>query len=151
MRMSGLDPRATTFSAWSSRPILLFTHDLFWKTGIHFERHGIVSGIIIPPHFRQAPALLSCDKYMVRWPGPFGSGFLSPQPPGIVGIGPIARVNPHLGPTKVGPFSFGGVPSFRDTGFRLNLESRSVIESRFRVRAKARPGMTSQMKISAAM
>ena len=95
-----------TFSAWSCRPILLFTHDLFWKTGIHFERHGIVSGIIIPPHFRQAPALLSCDKYMVRWPGPFGSGFLSPQPPGIVGIGPIAQVNPHLGPTKVGPFCF---------------------------------------------
>jgi len=25
----------------------------------------------------------------VRWPGPFGSGFLSPQPPGVVRIGPV--------------------------------------------------------------
>src|SRR5215831_9691997 len=68
-------------------------------------RHGNVSGIIMPPHFRPAPAVLDCDKSALRWPGPFGSGFLSPQPPGIVGIGPSA-VNTGLGPTKVGPFLF---------------------------------------------
>ena len=44
----------------------------------------------MPPHFRQPLALQGCDKKSLRWPGPFGFGFLSPQPPGIVGIGPIA-------------------------------------------------------------
>src|ERR1700761_4968138 len=73
------------------------------------RRHGIVSGIIIPPHFRQATAPLGCEKILLRWPGPFSSGFLSPQPPGAVGIGPVRRiVYPHTGPTKVGPFSFWG-------------------------------------------
>src|ERR1700712_1103608 len=72
--------------------------------------HGIVSGIIITPDFRQATARLACEKKLLRWPGPFGSGFLSPQPPGVVGIGPVRRgVNLlYLGPTKVGPFSFQG-------------------------------------------
>jgi hypothetical protein len=51
--------------------------------------HGIVSGILLLPHFRQPPAPLGCDKKILRWPGPFGSGFLSPQPPGAVGIGPV--------------------------------------------------------------
>src|SRR3977135_94203 len=72
------------------------------------RRHGIVSGIIIPPNFCQAPALLNCEKRGLRWPDPFGSGFLSPQPPGAVGIGPVRRkAHRHCGPTRVGPFSFG--------------------------------------------
>jgi hypothetical protein len=54
-------------------------------------RHGIVSGIIILPNFRPSTALVGCDKQILRWPGPFGSGFLSPQPPGAVGIGPVRR------------------------------------------------------------
>ena len=54
-----------------------------------FGRHGIVSGIIIPPNFRQSSAHLDCEKRLLRWPGPFGPGFLSPQPPGVVGIGPV--------------------------------------------------------------
>src|SRR5215217_3127872 len=71
--------------------------------------HGIVSGILLLPYFRQPPAPLGCDKIILRWPGPFGSGFLSPQPPGAVGIGPVRRgVFPDTGPTKVGPFSFWG-------------------------------------------
>jgi hypothetical protein len=65
--------------------------------------------IIIRPNFRPATALLDCDKQSLRWPGPFSSGFLSPQPPGAVGIGPVRRiVYPHPGPTKVGPFSLMG-------------------------------------------
>src|SRR6266436_10205842 len=69
--------------------------------------------IIIRPNFRPATALLDCDKQSLRWPGPFGPGFLSPQPPGVVGIGPVRRiVYPHPGPTRVGPFSFWGM-SFR--------------------------------------
>src|SRR4029453_19377440 len=53
--------------------------------------HGIVSGILLLPHFRQPPAPLGCDKMILRWPGPFGSGFLSPQPPGAVGVGAVRR------------------------------------------------------------
>jgi hypothetical protein len=44
----------------------------------------------MPPLFRQSPAAVDCDKDVLRWPGPFGSGFLSPQPPGAVRIGPVA-------------------------------------------------------------
>src|ERR1700761_7177231 len=54
------------------------------------SRHGIVSGITIQPLFRQPPAALDCEKNALRWPGSFGFGFLSPQPPGIVGTGPSA-------------------------------------------------------------
>ena len=65
---------------------------------------GSLEGIIIPPHFRQPPAVLDWEKVALRWLGPFGFGFLSPQPPGIVGIGPNAAT--VLGPTQVGPFVF---------------------------------------------
>src|ERR1700759_4914731 len=54
------------------------------------SRHGIVSGITIQPLFRQPPAALDCETSALRWPGSFGFGFLSPQPPGIVGTGPSA-------------------------------------------------------------
>src|SRR5690242_6555557 len=43
------------------------------------------------PHFRPAHAPVTGHKTNVRWPGPFSSGFLSPQPPGAVGIGPIHK------------------------------------------------------------
>src|ERR1700682_3791778 len=69
---------------------------------------GSLAEIIIRPNFRPATALLDCDKRNLRWPGPFGSGFLSPQPPGVVRIGPVRRNYPHTGPTRVGPFSFCG-------------------------------------------
>jgi hypothetical protein len=65
---------------------------------------GSLVRIIMPPLFRPSPAPVACDKGSLRWPGPFGSGFLSPQPPGIVGIGPIA--GSLTGPTRVGPFLF---------------------------------------------
>ena len=55
------------------------------------RRHGIVSSIIIPPHLRPPRALLNWDKNYLRWPGPFDTGFLSPQPPGVVGTGSIAE------------------------------------------------------------
>jgi hypothetical protein len=72
-------------------------------------RHGIVSGIIIRPNFRQATAQLDCEKRALRWPGPFGSGFLSPQPPGVVGIGPVRRgVNPHYWANESWSFFFLG-------------------------------------------
>src|SRR5882762_8047890 len=72
------------------------------------QRHEIVREIIIRPNFRPATALLNCDKESLRWPGPFSSGFLSPQPPGQSGSALFAGiVYPHPGPTRVGPFSFG--------------------------------------------
>jgi hypothetical protein len=55
------------------------------------HRHGIVSGILKLPNFRPSTAPSDCEKKFLRWPGPFGSGFLSPQPPGVVGIGPVAE------------------------------------------------------------
>jgi len=67
-------------------------------------RHGIVSGIIIPPNFRLSTALLDCDKEILRWPGPFGTGFLSPQPPGVVRIG---QHTPILGQRELVLFLFG--------------------------------------------
>ena len=61
-------------------------------------RHGIVSRIIILPNFRLSAAVLDCEKEILRWPGPFGSGFLSPQPPGVVRIGPVRKKHtPILG------------------------------------------------------
>ena len=54
-------------------------------------RHGIVSLIIMPPYFRPPRAVLGCDKICLRWPGPFDTGFLSPQPPGVVGTGSSAE------------------------------------------------------------
>src|SRR5579872_5665311 len=67
-------------------------------------RHGIVSGIIIPPHFCPAPALLNWEKKTLRWPDPFGSGFLSPQPPESLGSGLFAE---H-GADESRSFSFWG-------------------------------------------
>lgn len=46
------------------------------------KRHGIVSGIIIRPHFRQATALLACHNVILRWPGPFVPDSSAPSPPG---------------------------------------------------------------------
>src|ERR1700736_1639252 len=69
---------------------------------------GSLAEIIIRPNFRPATALLDCDKRNLRWPGPFGSGFLSPQPPGVVGIGPVSQVvYPILGQRELVLFLFG--------------------------------------------
>jgi len=73
------------------------------------QRHGIVREIIIRPNFRPANAVLNCDKESLRWPGPFSPGFLSPQPPGAVGIGPVRRiVYPILGQRELVLFLFWG-------------------------------------------
>src|ERR1700687_4406113 len=89
-------------------------------------RHGIVSGIIIPPNFRPAPALLHGEKRILRWPGPCGSGFLSPQPPGVVRIGPVRRIVIPTGPTRVGPFSFWGCWIGRLSAPRQALSARGM-------------------------
>src|ERR1019366_9266257 len=74
-----------------------------------------------------ATALLGCENQILRWPGPFGSGFLSPQPPGVVGIGPVRRiVYPHTGPTRVGPFSFG-LQVFDGQSFSAALPGRDPL------------------------
>ena len=73
------------------------------------QRHEIVREIIIRPNFRPATAVLNCDKESLRWPGPFSTGFLSPQPPGAVGIGPVRRiVYPILGQRELVLFLFWG-------------------------------------------
>ena len=79
------------------------------------QRHEIVREIIIRPNFRPATAVLNCDKESLRWPGPFSPGFLSPQPPGVVGIGPVRRNS--LSPSWANAswsFFFLGWPSFPD-------------------------------------
>src|ERR1700692_2803755 len=93
------------------------------------RRHGIVSGIIILPYFCPATALLDCENKALRWPGPFDSGFLSPQPPGVVGIGPVrSKFIPILGQRELVLFLLGGARfhrlSFR--GARANPESREA-------------------------
>jgi hypothetical protein len=85
--------------------------------------------IIIPPNFRPSTALLGCDTRILRWPGPFGSGFLSPQPPGVVGIGPVrSKVTPHWANASWS-FFFLGVGGFenRRRATPLALENNSGI------------------------
>jgi hypothetical protein len=98
--------------------------------------HGIVSGIILPPHFRPSPAPLTCEDIVLRWPGPFGSGFLSPQPPGAVGIGPVRRgvKSSTLGQRKLVLFAFGTLSpaSFRALLKRANPEFRNYIAGQIR-------------------
>ena len=91
----------------------------------HPGRHGIVSGIIKPPYFRQVPALLDCDKIILRWPGPFGSGFLSPQPPGVVRIGPVrSQISPPWA-NESWSFLFLGVSA--QSALREVLSSMEVV------------------------
>ncbi|SDI68925.1 hypothetical protein SAMN05444171_3701 [Bradyrhizobium lablabi] len=72
--------------------------------------HAIVSGILLLPYFCPSGAPLDCEKIILRWPGPFGSGFLSPQPPGAVGIGPVRRgVNPEPWANESWSFFVSGV------------------------------------------
>ena len=89
---------------------------------------GSLAKIIIPPNFRPATALLDCEKKTLRWPGPFGSGFLSPQPPGAVRIGPVrSNLSPYWA-NESWSFFFLGL-SFRARA-SANPESRC---SKFRI------------------
>src|SRR5207302_9783450 len=72
------------------------------------KRHGIVSGIIIPPYFCQPPAVLNCDKSLCVGPVLSVPDSSAPSPPGSSGSGLSHEFNPHLGPPRVGPFSFWG-------------------------------------------
>src|SRR5260370_2123620 len=105
----------------------------------------------MPPHFCPAPALLDCEKSILRWPGPFGSGFLSPQPPGAVGIGPVRRgvKSSTLGQRKLVLFVFGipspaSFPRARETSEAgsQNYLAGQIRRAGFRARAYARPGQT---------
>ena len=85
----------------------LFPHTSYIQSHLPVQTvPSSLAGIIMPPHFRPSPALLNCDKGILRWPGPFDTGFLSPQPPGVAGIGSIAVQIIPAGPTRVGPFLF---------------------------------------------
>src|SRR5258707_15874895 len=80
------------------------------RQGQEISSHAIVRGILLLPYFCQPPAPLGCDNITLRWPGPFGSGFLSPQPPGAVGIGPVRRGEiPNSGQRKLVLFRFWGL------------------------------------------
>jgi hypothetical protein len=112
------------------------------------RRHGNVSGIIIPPHFRQSTAVLRCEKIILRWPGPFGSGFLSPQPPGAVGIGPVSQesLSPHWA-NESWSFFFLGVTFPRSLSFRgaretnePGIQKLSERDSGFALRAPRNDG-----------
>jgi hypothetical protein len=92
-------------------------------------RHGIVSRIIILPNFRLSNALLGCDKQILRWPGPFGTGFLSPQPPGVVRIGPVRKKHtPILGQRELVLFLFGLAPHVARVGIRARPSPGSPCE-----------------------
>src|SRR5215475_11972582 len=80
--------------------------------GNEIRRNRIVSRIIITPYFRQSPAVPACDKEILRWLGSFGFGFLSPQPPGIVGAEPNAETT-HWANESWSFLVFRGALSFR--------------------------------------
>lgn len=82
-------------------------------------RHGIVSGIIMTPHFRQASA--PPTKHNVACALARSFRFRIPQPPAPRGrqdraysLLPTSK-DAIEGPTKVGPFAFGGIPTPRPT------------------------------------
>jgi hypothetical protein len=120
----------------------------------HLAVTGTLAEFIIPPYFRQATAVLRCEKTILRWPGPFGSGFLSPQPPGAVGIGPVPQrsLSPYWA-NESWSFFFFGVG--RHSGARQRVRAkRGPMTGSARTRkstnlsdrdsgfALARPGMT---------
>src|ERR1700732_40113 len=53
----------------------------------HLSRHRIVSGIIMPPHFRPPTALLNCDKNTCVGPVLSTPDSSAPSPPGSSGSG----------------------------------------------------------------
>src|SRR6476660_5912027 len=96
--------------------------------------HGIVSGILLLPYFRQPPAPLGCDKIILRWPGPFGSGFLSPQPPGAVGIGSVRRgSNPENWANASWSFFFLGI-CFRTTPLVIPQRASASFDVQLHIR-----------------
>ena len=110
---------------------------------------GSLARITIPPHFGQSPAALTWEKKILRWSGSFGFGFLSPQPPGIVGTGPNAE-SYTLGQRQLVLFVFVGLALrvIRNARQRMlrrgnhtpqNLRSPREI---FGLRPTAHPGIT---------
>ena len=90
-----------------------------------------LAGIIMPPHFRQPTALLNCEEETLRWPGPFDTGFLSPQPPGVAGIGSIAeQIIPILGQRELVLFLFQATVQPASTRGRPNASPKSPRLSR---------------------
>jgi hypothetical protein len=125
--------------------------DCPWLLSRQNAGHGIVSRIIIRPNFRPATALPDCKKEALRWPGPFGSGFLSPQPPGAVGIGPVRRKYPTLGQRKLVLFLGGRVELSPQDGGDLLVQNKrrhsGMVPTGRRSRPpddklRTRPGMT---------
>ena len=65
--------------------------------------------IIMQPDFRQATALLDCERIITAMARSFWCRILSPQPPGAIRIGPIRRelnIADRSGPAKAGPLFF---------------------------------------------
>jgi hypothetical protein len=71
------------------------------------KRHGIVSGIIIPPYFCQPPAALDCDKSLCVGPVLSVPDSSAPSPPGPSGSGLSHGLTPILGQRKLVLFVFG--------------------------------------------
>ena len=104
----GLDMSGTVTEIGSAVTTFRVDDEVYGMVGGVGGLQGTLAEFIMPPHFRPAPALLRCEKMILRWPGPFGSGFLSPQPPGVVRIGPVRKKHtPILGQRKLVLFLFG--------------------------------------------
>ena len=73
------------------------------------KRHGIVSGIIIPPYFCQPPAALGCDKSVCVGPVLSVPDSSAPSPPESSGSGLSHELTPILGQRKLVLFVFGSV------------------------------------------
>jgi hypothetical protein len=63
VRVNGGRIREAEFGRRNSRKVRSAAD---WRFRPEMRRHGIVSGIIIPPNFRPAPAVLDCEKILLR-------------------------------------------------------------------------------------
>jgi hypothetical protein len=107
--------------------------------------------IIMQPDFRQATALLDCERIITAMARSFWCRILSPQPPGAIRIGPIRRelnTADRSGPAKAGPFSFASffceAFPFREGTHDVRFANRGLRHPRKRVAplGQQHPGMT---------